>query len=132
MNVTPPSLTHPRHRASMKAMGRTLRTLAAVLAGLALVAALPAPCGCAPESAASKPADEHACCVPPAGVRAAGESCCGESPDFAEALPSPAAPADAAPLALATSPVAAPTPLRAFTRPSVPLAPSPPPTVLRI
>jgi hypothetical protein len=116
----------------MKAMGRTLRTLAAVLAGVALVAALPAPCGCAPERSASPHADEHACCVPPAGVSAADDGCCDEAPDLAEALLSPAASADAAPRAVATRPVAAPSVLQAPGRPTVPLAASPPPTILRI
>ena len=78
--LTRAPLTAARRRASMKGMRRTLRTLAAVLAGLALVAALPAPCGCAPERSASKHADEHACCAPPAGVSAADRTCCDESP----------------------------------------------------
>ena len=116
----------------MLVMGRTIRAIAAVLAGLALVAALPAPCGCAPERSTSKHAEEHACCAPPLGVRAADHGCCDETPDLAQALPSGAAPATAAPGALATLPVAAPSPPRAFTRPTVALAPSSPPTVLRI
>ena len=116
----------------MEAVGRTLRTLAAVLAGLALVAVLPVPCDCLPERAAPG-GDGHECCAPPVGVSAADdEGCCDEAPALAEALPSPAAPADAAPLALATLPVTARSVLRAFARPAVPLAPSPPPTVLRI
>ena len=115
----------------MKAMRRTLRTLAAVLAGLALVAALPAPCGCAPERSTAEHADEHACCAPPLGVRAADDGCCDETPDLAQALPCSAAPA-AAPLAAVTLPVAVPSVLRALARPAVPVAPSPPPTVLRI
>jgi hypothetical protein len=115
----------------MKAMGRTLRTLAAVLAGLALVVALPVPCDCLPERAATG-ADGHACCAPPVGVSAADQGCCDESPELAEALPSPAAPADAAPLALATVPVTGRSGLRALARPAAPPAPSPPPAVLRI
>jgi hypothetical protein len=116
----------------MKTMGRTIRAIAAVLAGLALVAALPAPCGCAPERSTAEHADEHACCAPPLGVRAADDGCCDQTPDLAQALTSSAAPPAAAPVALATLPVAAPSALRAFTRPAVPLAPSPPPSVLRI
>lgn len=116
----------------MEAMGGTLRTLAAVLAGVALVAALPAPCGCAPQRSASQHADEHDCCAPPAGVSAADDGCCDEAPDLAEALLSPAASADAAPRAVATRPVAAPSVLQAPGRPAVPLAPPPPPTILRI
>ena len=64
-------LTPEERRAFMKTMRCTLRTLAAVLAGLALVAALPAPCGCAPQRTAPGHADEHACCAPRAGVSAA-------------------------------------------------------------
>ena len=116
----------------MKAMARTLRTVAAVLAGLALVAALPVPCDCAPDRSASPHAAEHACCAPPFGVSVADDGCCDESPQLAEALVAPAASADAAPLAAAALPVAAPSVLRAFARPAVPLAPSPPPTILRI
>ena len=115
----------------MVVMRRTLRTLAAVLAGLALVAALPAPCGCAPERSASKHADEHACCAPPLGVRAADAGCCDETPDLAQALPCSAAPA-AAPLTEVAQPVVVPSVLRALAQPGVPVAPSPPPTVLRI
>ena len=109
-----------------------LRTLAAVLAGVALVAALPAPCGCATERSASPHADEHACCAPPAGVSAADDGCCEEAPDLAEALLSPAASADAAARAVATLPVALSSVLQALGRPAIPLAPSPPPTILRI
>ena len=116
----------------MKAMGRTLRTLAAVLAVGALVAALPAPCGCAPERSASAHAGDHACCAPPVGVSAADDGCCDEAPDLAEALLSPAASADAAPRPVATLTVAVCSVLRPFARPAVPLAPSPPPTILRI
>jgi hypothetical protein len=116
----------------MKVMRRTLRTLAAVLAGLALVAALPAPCGCAPELSASPHDGGHACCLPPVGVSAADDGCCDEAPGLAEALVYPAASAEAAPLAAATLPVAVPSMLRVHAHSAVPLAPSPPPTVLRI
>ena len=116
----------------MRLMRPVLRTLAAVLAGVALVAALPAPCGCAPERSASKHADEHACCAPPAGVSAADDGCCDESPELAAALVFPSASADAAPPALAALPVAVPSVLRTFARPAVPHASSPPPAILRI
>ena len=115
----------------MREMGRTLRTLAAVLAGLALVAALPAPCGCAPERSASRHADEHACCVPPAGVSAADRTCCDESPAVADAAPSPVGPATA-PVLVAALRVEAPAALLVPARPAVSPAFSPPPTVLRI
>ena len=115
----------------MRAMGRTIRTLAAVLAGVALVAALPAPCGCAPERSASKHAGEHACCVPPAGMSSADPTCCDESPAAADAAPSPVGPA-AVPVPVAALRVEAPSALLAIARPAVTSAFSPPPTVLRI
>jgi hypothetical protein len=115
----------------MKGMGRTIRALAAVLAGLALVAALPAPCGCAPERSASKHADEHACCVPPAGLSAADRTCCDESPAVADAAPSPVGPATA-PVLVAALRAEAPSALLVPARPAVSPAFSPPPTVLRI
>ena len=115
----------------MKGMGRTIRTLAAVLAGLALVAALPAPCGCAPERSMSQHADEHACCVPPAGVSAADRGCCDESPVIADAAPSPVGPATA-PVLVAALRVEAPSALLVLARLAVSPAFSPPPTVLRI
>jgi len=114
----------------MKGMERTIRTLAAVLAGLALVAALPAPCGCVPERS-SKHTDEHACCAPPVGVSAADRTCCDESPVIADAAPSPVGPATA-PVLVAALRVEAPSALLALARPAVTPAFSPPPTVLRI
>jgi len=124
-------LTRSRRHAPMRAMGRTIRTLPAVLAGLALVAALPAPCGCGPERPASKHADEHACCVPPAGVSAADRTCCDESPVIADAAPSPVGPA-AARVLVAILRVEAPSALLVPARPTVARTFSPPPTVLRI
>jgi hypothetical protein len=115
----------------MERMGRTLRTLAAVIAGLALVAALPAPCGCAPERSASRHADEHACCTPPAGLSAADRACCDESPAVADAAPSPAGPATV-PATMAALRVEAPSALLVLARPAVTPAFSPPLTVLRI
>jgi hypothetical protein len=115
----------------MKGMGRTIRTLAAVLAGLALVAALPAPCGCVPERSASKHAGELACCAPPTGVSAADRACCDESPVIADAAPSPVGPAPV-PVTLAVLRLEASSPLLALARPAVTPALSPPPTVLRI
>jgi hypothetical protein len=114
-------------------MTRSIRTLVAVLAGLALVAGLPAPCGCAPERSASGRADEHACCTPPAGVSAADRGCCDDGPAVvvADAAPSPVGPA-MAPDLVATARVEAPSALLVPTRPGVSPAFSPPPTVLRI
>jgi hypothetical protein len=116
----------------MEAMRRTLRTLAAVLAGLALVAALPAPCGCMTESATSRHTGEHECCAPPAGVSAAARGCCDETPEITDAVPLPAGPAAAPSLAVAVLGVEAPPALRTLARSSVVPATSPPPTVLRI
>ncbi len=101
----------------MERMDR-LRTLAAVLAGLALVAVLPAPCACPPETDASRAAD-HSCCAPPVGVSADDHGCCDED--------------DAAVPSLAGLQTAAvPATARGFGRCAVP-APSPPiPLVLRI
>jgi hypothetical protein len=124
-------LTCPGRRVPMGVMSRTLRTLAAVLAGLALVAALPAPCGCAAERSASRHADEHACCAPPAGVSAAGRTCCDESPAIADAAPSPAGPATA-PVVVASLRVEAPSALLVLARLAVTPAFSPPLTALRI
>jgi hypothetical protein len=115
----------------MEGMGSTLRAFAAVLAGLALVAALPAPCACAPERPSSRHADEHACCTPPTGVRAVDHGCCGESPAIADAAPSPAGPATV-PVMGAAHRIDAPPALFVLARPPVPPAFSPPPTVLRI
>lgn len=105
--------------------------LAAVLAGLALVAALPAPCACPPETDASRAAD-HSCCAPPVGVSADDHGCCDEDASVTEAVPSPAG-GDAALPALAVLPTTAvPASARALARSAVP-APSPPiPLVLRI
>jgi hypothetical protein len=113
-------------------MRRSLRRIAAVLAGLALVAALPAPCGCAPESASSRGADEHACCAPPTGVRAVDHGCCNEAPAAAPAVSAPVVPDAVAPsrtvlLVTATPWVHRLLPHRAAT-PTL----SPPPTVLRV
>lgn len=116
----------------MEGMGRTLRTLAAVLAGLALVAALPAPCGCAPERSASRHADGHECCAPPTGVSATSEGCCDAAPDTAEAVPSPAGPDAVAPVATVLLGTTPPSAHRTLARPSFLPTSSPPPTVLRI
>jgi hypothetical protein len=112
-------------------MRRSLRTLAAVLAGLALVAALPA-CGCAPEGSASKQADDHSCCAPPAGVRAVDHGCCAETPATAQAVPSPVAPDALAPVAMARLIAPTPSAQRVLPRPAVTPADSPPLTVLRV
>jgi hypothetical protein len=112
----------------MNGMGR-LRMLAAVMAGLALVAALPAPCGCAPK-APGHPDDAHACCVPPTGVSEADRGCCDATPAAAEAVPAPAA-ADSVAV-VAPAPLGTLVPRRVLSRSSAFVVASPPPTVLRI
>ena len=58
----------------MDRMSRRRRTtVSALLASLALLATLPAPCGCLPEPVATA---EHSCCAPPAGLRPADPGCC--------------------------------------------------------
>jgi hypothetical protein len=109
-------------------MSRGVRTLAAALAALALVAALPA-CGCAAER--TRHATGHECCAPPVGVSSAGRGCCDEAPAIA-AVPQPAGPDAAAPSVVAVLGVEIPPALGALARPSDLPAPSPPPTVLRI
>ncbi len=56
---------------------RRRTTVSAVVASLALLATLPAPCGCLPETVAVA---EHTCCAPPPGLRTAGPGCCA-APD---------------------------------------------------
>jgi hypothetical protein len=116
----------------MEVMSRLLRTAAAVLAGLALVAALPAPCACPPEPADAGHAGEHACCAPPFGVSAADHGCCDETLGHAQAVPSPAA-ADAVATSLAVQPsFAVPVPGPAVVRSAASAASPPIPLVLRI
>jgi len=67
-------------------------TVAALLAGLALVATLPVPCACLPEPVK---VEDHGCCAPRAGWRTADLGCC-----TAVAEPTPDTPA--------TTPAAAP------------------------
>lgn len=69
-------------------------TVSALLASLALLATLPAPCGCLPEPIA---AAEHACCAPPAGFQPADTGCC-TPPD---AAPDPVTAASVAKAAVA-------------------------------
>jgi len=76
----------------MDGMSRTRTTVTALLAGLALLATLPAPCGCLPEPVVAA----HSCCAPPPGLRPADGSCC-VAPDLA---PQTAAAKPAAALAL--------------------------------
>ena len=112
-------------------MRRVLRRLAAVLAGLALVAALPAPCGCAPERRAPAQAAGHECCAPPVGVSAEDGGCCNEAPASAEAVPASGVVASA-PAAVSVLPASLPSRPAVLDRPSIVPAPSPPPPVLRI
>jgi hypothetical protein len=69
------ALTAARRRGPILDVGRALRSFAAALAGLALVASLPAPCACLGKEAAA-PRSEHACCAPPPGVSGNDHGCC--------------------------------------------------------
>jgi hypothetical protein len=103
-----------------------------VLAGLALVAALPAPCGCAPQSTSTRAADEHACCAPPTGLRAVDHGCCAEAPATATAVSAPVVPdAVAQSRSVLLAPVTPCVPRLLPYRAATP-AVSPPPTVLRV
>jgi hypothetical protein len=114
----------------MVTMGRELRSLAAVLAIVALVAMLPAPCPCPEESTA--PPRGHECCAPPAGLSASEHGCCVEH-EGAEAdllTPGPVAmPLLGEVAVVRTEPVAR---LEGTPRGSALPWPSPPPPVLRI
>jgi hypothetical protein len=110
-------------------MGRALHRLATVLAGLALVAMLPAPCPCPDEPIA--PPSGHECCAPPAGVSASDHGCC-EGHDHAEpdVLTPGAAPLPSvAEVAVLRVPVLR---LDGASRSTVVLSPPPPPAILRI
>jgi hypothetical protein len=108
---------------------RRYSTVAAVLASLALVAALPAPCHCLPMPAA---AAEHTCCQPPSGYRVVEQGCCpaaGLTQECQLPAPPPAAtPALAVVVSLALP--AVPAAERSLASPAP--APSPPPTVRRL
>jgi hypothetical protein len=71
-------------------------TVAALLAGLALVATLPVPCACLPEPVK---VEDHGCCAPAAGWRTADPGCC-----TAAAEPAPDTPATHARVAPAVVP----------------------------
>lgn len=110
-------------------MRRLLRSFAAFLGLVALAAALPVPCPC-PEAPASPP-NGHECCAPPAGVRASGHGCCDARSVDAEAVTS-GAPAVASPSAVVLPAASAVVRLAPVVRSSVVLAPSPPPSILRL
>jgi hypothetical protein len=113
----------------MVSMGRVFRSLATVLAVVAIAATLPAPCPCPANAAA--PRGGHECCAPPIGVSSDDHGCCDEHADAADLLvPGPAAaplPVDAT--VVLQDPLA---PLEAAPRRPVVLAPSPPPAILRL
>lgn len=76
-------------------MGSTVRTLAAVIASTALAGALIGVCPCVDSARAT--ADDHGCCVPQPGLRAASHDCCGRSrvtPGLTSAPTPPAASVD--------------------------------------
>ena len=122
-------LTGGPRRGPMNPMRRLRRSHAAQLALVALAATLPAPCPC-PETPAAPPSG-HECCAPPAGVRAADHDCCdAHSVDVGLLTPgTPAVPSPSAAVLPATSAIAHP---GAGVRRPVVLAPSPPPSILRL
>jgi hypothetical protein len=72
----------------MDTMSRRRRTtVSALLASLALLATLPAPCGCLPEPATTA---EHSCCAPPPGLRPADPGCCATADVAAHNVAAPA------------------------------------------
>lgn len=97
-------------------------TVAALLAGLALVATLPMRCACLPEPVT---AAEHGCCVPAAGLRPADPGCCTAA---AEPTPdTPATPPAVAPAAVpALAVVACLMPAAVMSVERVPASPEPP------
>jgi hypothetical protein len=114
----------------MEMMSRRRRTtVSAILASLALLTTLPAPCGCLPEPVT---AAEHGCCAP-AGVRAADPGCCAAAKVAADAVTAPSvAPAVAPTFAVLAwvTPPAVPVLDRAPASPAA--AVSPPLTVRRL
>ncbi len=110
---------------------RRRTTVHALVACLALLATLPAPCACPPEPVA---AAEHACCTPPLGFRTADPGCCA-APDV---TPDPASATSVAQAAVApalvvvgwVAPVATPVHDRGQSLPGP--AASPPLTVRRL
>ena len=52
--------------------GRRFTIATALMASLALLAALPAPCVCLPDPVPA----EHGCCEPASGLRQAAQGCC--------------------------------------------------------
>jgi len=112
----------------MQGVGRTLRSFAAVLAGLALAAMVPT-CPC-PETAPA--AGEHACCTPPTGVSATDHGCCGGPARTPTDLLTPGPVPVPAPAAVAVLRVEPAVRLDLSQCGSVLTSPSPPPAILRI
>jgi hypothetical protein len=113
----------------MVSMRPVLRRFAAVLATLALVAMLPAPCPCPEEAAA--PARGHRCCAPPTGVSSIDLGCCDEHATEADLLtPGPAPMPSPSEVAVARTETVAR--LEAVPHRSLVVAPSPPPAILRL
>ncbi len=113
----------------MRNVGRSLRSFAAVLAGLALLAMVPT-CPC-PERTAP-PSSEHACCVPPTGVSAAGHGCCDGPARAQTGILTPGAAPAPVPAAVAVLRLEPLVRLDPLPHGSVLTSPSPPPAILRI
>ncbi len=111
----------------MLSVGRAVRSFAAVLAGLALLAMVPT-CPCPERTAPAS--GGHACCEPPTGMSAAGQGCCDARAQTELLTPGPVpAPAPAAVAVLRLEPLVRLDPLP---HGSVLTSPSPPPAILRI
>jgi hypothetical protein len=116
----------------MDTMSRRRRTtVSALLASLALVATLPAPCGCLPEPVA---ATEHSCCAPPAGLRPADPGCCAAAEVAPDAVAAPSSVTPAVAPAFVVVAWVAPPAMPALDRGQVSPGPavSPPLTVRRL
>ena len=126
------ALTVGRGHAHMFWMGRVLRSLAAVVATVALVAMLPVPCGCAPERRAPAQAAGHECCAPPAGVSSNDHGCCDGHHDGEANLLTPGSVPVPSLSDVAVVRVEQVARLDTASHGSILLSPSPPPAVLRI
>ncbi len=122
-------MTAARPRGPMQSVGRVLRSSAAVLAGLALLAIVPT-CPCPEKTAPAR--SEHACCAPPTGVSASDPGCCGGPARTQTDLLTPGPLPAPAPAAVAVLRADAVVRLAPCAHRSPLTSPSPPPAILRI
>jgi len=104
------------------------RTIAAVLA-VALGAALPATCPCAPQTQTQA---GHECCASFAALRAAADDCCSGATSITEALSAAPAPELALASPASCGLIASPRVVSTLAVRATTVAPSPPSLVLRI